>query len=77
MHKHPGLNMKISKTKLFLPFEGRWFVFWGGDTKHLNAHHDVTNQKFAFDFDAVNNKNKRYKNTGKKNGDYHSFGKKY
>ncbi|MCX5636080.1 MAG: DUF3887 domain-containing protein, partial [Planctomycetota bacterium] len=29
------------KTQLSLPFKGRWLVFWGGDTKELNQHHDT------------------------------------
>ena len=38
------------QTQLSLPFKGKWLVFWGGDTKELNQHHDVPNQRFAFDF---------------------------
>jgi len=68
--------MKRNKTVLYLPFKGHWFVFWGGDTEKLNAHHDVPNQKFAFDFDAINDKGRRYKEKGSKNEDYYSFGKK-
>ena len=48
------MSIKRNKTTLYLPFKGTWAVFWGGDTKKLNAHHDVDNQKFAFDFDALN-----------------------
>ena len=66
---------KRNKTKLYLPFKGTWVVFWGGDTKQLNAHHDVDNQRFAFDFDALDDKGKRYKGKGKRNEDYYSFGK--
>lgn len=69
-------NKKRNKTTLYLPFKGSWFVFWGGDTKKLNAHHNVPNQKFAFDLDAIDKNGKRYKRRGKKNEDYYSFGKK-
>jgi len=68
--------MKRNKTILQLPFKGSWFVFWGGDTKKLNAYHDVPNQRYAFDFGIVNNKKKSYKGKGKTNKDYYCFGKK-
>lgn len=29
------------ETVLQLPFSGRWFVVWGGDSKEQNQHHDV------------------------------------
>ena len=67
--------MKRNKINLQLPFRGTWFVFWGGDTRKINTHHDVPNQRYAFDFAAVNEKGKRYAGKGKDNKDYHSFGK--
>jgi hypothetical protein len=63
-------------TKLELPFEGQWLVFWGGDKKEQNYHHDVPNQKFAFDLIKVDKNGNNYKNEGKKNEDYFAFGKK-
>ncbi|KKK79202.1 hypothetical protein LCGC14_2835880, partial [marine sediment metagenome] len=44
---------KKHQTKLSLPFEGEWHVYWGGDTKQLNQHHDTANQRFAFDLLVV------------------------
>ena len=44
---------KKHQTQLSLPFKGRWLVFWGGDTRKLNQHHDVPNQRFAFDLLGV------------------------
>lgn len=38
-----------NQTQLSLPFKGRWLAFWGGDTRELNHHHEVPNQRFAFD----------------------------
>jgi len=29
------------QAQLSLPFKGRWPVFWDGDTRELNPHHDV------------------------------------
>jgi len=59
---------------LSLPFKGKWMVFWGGDTKELNQHHDVPNQKYAFDFLQVDDSGKTHKNEGKQNEDYYAFG---
>ncbi len=63
------------ETKLSLPFKGRWLVFWGGDTKELNQHHDVPNQRFAFDFLGVNDDGETRKGDGKTNQDYFAFGR--
>lgn len=68
-------NMKRITTPLSLPFDDEWFVFWGGDTKRLNIHHDTPNQKFAFDFGIVDETGKTHKGYGKKNEDYYVFGK--
>ncbi len=64
-----------NETKLSLPFKGRWLVFWGGDTKELNIHHDAPNQKFAFDFLGVNGEGKTHKGDGRVNEDYFAFGR--
>ena len=63
------------QTKLDLPFKGRWLVFWGGDTKELNQHHDTTNQRFAFDFLGAGNDGKTRKGDGSLNEDYFAFGR--
>jgi len=63
-------------TALRLPFDGRWKVFWGGDTKELNQHHDVPNQRYAFDLLVVDDDGKTHKNEGTKNEDYFAFGRK-
>jgi hypothetical protein len=62
-----------NKTPLSLPFKGRWLVQWGGDTKELNQHHDVPNQRFAFDFLGVGDDGKTRKGDGTKNEDYYAF----
>ncbi len=63
-------------SELSLPFEGQWFVMWGGDTKKLNPHHGVPNQNYAFDFLRVDRDGKTHKNQGKENEDYFAFGQK-
>ncbi len=39
-----------TKTALRLPFDGPWFVFWGGRTIRENYHAAVQDQRFAYDF---------------------------
>ena len=64
------------ETILQLPFEGQWLVFWGGDTKELNYHHDVLNQRYAFDFLIADAKGKTHQGAGNDNEDYFAFGRK-
>jgi hypothetical protein len=64
------------ETVLSLPFEGKWQVFWGGDTEELNHHHNTQNQQFAFDFLIVDDQGKTHKGEGLKNNEYYAFGKK-
>jgi murein DD-endopeptidase MepM/ murein hydrolase activator NlpD len=63
------------QTQLTLPFKGKWLVLWGGDIKELNQHHDVPNQRFAFDLVGVNDDGKTRKGEGKTNEDYFAFGR--
>jgi hypothetical protein len=58
---------------LELPFQGQWMTFWGGDTKKQNIHHDVFNQKYAFDFVKIDKNGKTHKNKGEENEDYLAF----
>ena len=71
--KLPTLKRNISK--LILPFNEEWTVFWGGDTKEQNYHVAHKSQKNAFDLIITNVKGKSYKNDGKNNQDYYAFGK--
>jgi len=64
-----------NKTDLILPFDGEWFVFWGGDTKDKNYHIDSKAQKGAFDFVIHDDDGKSYKSNGLENEDYYAFGK--
>jgi murein DD-endopeptidase MepM/ murein hydrolase activator NlpD len=63
------------QTELSLPFKDKWLVFWGGDTKELNHHHDVPNQRFAFDFVVADETGKTHKGDGSANEDYFAFGR--
>ena len=64
-----------NRTPLRLPFDGRWIVSWGGDTKALNRHHDVRNQRFAFDFLGVDDAGRTRRGRTDRNEDYYAFGR--
>lgn len=64
------------ETSLRLPFDGAWLVYWGGDDKEVNAHHDAQNQRYAFDFLVADDQGKTHKDEGLKNEDYYAFGRK-
>ncbi len=66
---------KKQQTELSLPCKGRWLVFWGGDTKELNHHHDVPAQRFALDLVGVNEKGETHRADGAGNEDYFCFGR--
>ncbi len=66
--------MKLqSKVPIRLPFKGEWFVFWGGDSKKLNQHHNNPAQKYAFDFVIVDKKGKTYSKSRSRNENYYCF----
>ncbi|MFO0781614.1 MAG: M23 family metallopeptidase [Candidatus Saccharimonadales bacterium] len=60
--------------KLQLPFNGAWLTFWGGDTLEQNHHHEVTSQKYAFDFIKINKAGTFFRTDGETCEDYFSFG---
>lgn len=57
-----------------LPFRGSWFVFWGGDTKKLNYHHDDAAEKYALDMVILDTAGKTHSGPGTKNQDYYAYG---
>ena len=63
------------QTALSLPFHDKWLVFWGGDTREQNHHHDVPNQRFAFDLLGVGADGKTHRGQGTNNQDYYAFGR--
>ena len=63
------------QTQLSLPFKGSWLVFWGGDTRELNHHHDVPNQRFALDLLGVGEGGKTQQGDGTRNEDFYAFGR--
>jgi murein DD-endopeptidase MepM/ murein hydrolase activator NlpD len=63
-----------TKTVLRLPFEGEWYVFWGGRTVAQNYHAEHADQRFAYDLEVVRNGNK-HQGDGKQNTDYFCYGR--
>ena len=45
----PEVILRRNTTPMDLPFEGEWFVYWGGETEALNYHMGDINQQFAYD----------------------------
>jgi hypothetical protein len=63
-----------NRTPLTLPFNGDWFVIWGGDTPEQNYHQSIALSRFAFDFAKVDEHGKKFKGDGTRADDYFSFG---
>jgi murein DD-endopeptidase MepM/ murein hydrolase activator NlpD len=62
-----------TKTMLRLPFDGEWYVFWGGRSVRQNRHAVVPNQRFAYDF-LILKDGQSFHGTGESNDDYYCFG---
>lgn len=66
-----------TKTKLELPFDGKWYISNGGRTHKDGAHHFITwgsGQRYAIDV-LIKEDDKSYSGDGTKNEDYYCFGK--
>lgn len=63
-----------TKTPLRLPFQGDWFVFWGGRTEAENRHVFSVHQRFASDLLILRN-GRSHTGDGTANEQYHCFGR--
>jgi murein DD-endopeptidase MepM/ murein hydrolase activator NlpD len=63
-----------TKTALRLPFEGQWFIFWGGRSLDQNYHAFTTDQRFAYDI-LIMRDGSSHTGEGEQNSDYHCYGK--
>ena len=63
-----------TKTVLRLPFDGEWYVYWGGRSVAQNRHCVAGDQRFAYDFLILKN-GRSFHGTGEGNNDYYCFGK--
>ena len=70
-----GIDKECSVTLRMpqLPFEGEWYVFWGGRTPEQNYHVVSRSQRFSYDM-LVMRDGKSHVNDGKALTDYHCFG---
>jgi len=69
-----GPKLERNATKMHLPFNEEWTVFWGGTTVEQNYHVAYYNQKYAYDL-LIMKDGKSFKTNGKTNKDYYVFGK--
>lgn len=63
----------VPKTELTLPFEGRWYVAWGGPDIEHNYHAKSKDQRFALDILRVEG-GRSYSGEGTELTDYYAFG---
>ena len=57
------------RTRLRLPFEGEWWVFWGGRTQEANYHRASALQRYAYDF-VVRKDGSTHAGDGRRNDEY-------
>lgn len=62
-----------TRADLRLPFEGQWYVFWGGREIEQNYHAVSTDQRFAYDF-LIQRDGSSHSGGGESNEDYHCWG---
>jgi murein DD-endopeptidase MepM/ murein hydrolase activator NlpD len=62
------------RTPLRLPFGGRWWVFWGGNTPRQNYHVAAPDQRHAFDFVGWR-RGGTHRGAGTRNEDYWVWGR--
>ena len=70
--QYPTLERNV--TSMILPFNGEWFVFWGGETENQNYHMGNIHQQYAYDLLKVEN-GASYAGDPSKNESYLAFGK--
>jgi hypothetical protein len=74
-HKPKDLKvLERNTTKMILPFNEEWFVFWGGTLEEQNYHVAYENQRFAYDILMVN-EGVTFSGDPKNNESYFAFGK--
>jgi hypothetical protein len=73
----PDIPAPEANTVLMrLPFDGDWYVVWGGETAENNRHHNVPCQKFGFDFVVRDEKGGSYSGKGTVPQDYYAYGRR-
>ena len=73
-HKPEGLpQLERNTTSMRLPFDGEWYVFWGGTEVADNYHVAYNNQKYAYDL-AMTVDGHTFKEDRSKNENFYVFG---
>lgn len=62
-------NAPEAQASYHLPFEGLWWVFWGGETELLNYHAATSSQRHAYDL-VIWKDGATYRGDGARNEDY-------
>lgn len=62
-----------TKTPLRLPFDGEWYVFWGGRTVEQNYHAAYRDQRFAYDI-VIRRDGSSHTGDGTQLEQYHCWG---
>lgn len=62
-----------NQSNYSLPFDGEWYVMWGGRTRVQNYHVDYPDQRYANDLVMIKD-GWSYEGDGKDNTDYYCFG---
>ncbi len=63
------------RVPMRLPFEGEWYVVWGGDNEKVNYHVAAPGQRRAADLIIKDASDLSHKATGRRNEDYFAYGK--
>jgi murein DD-endopeptidase MepM/ murein hydrolase activator NlpD len=64
-----------TQTRMRLPFDGEWFVFWGGDAERVNHHVRAPAQRHAYDL-VVWRDGGTHRGAGTANVDYWAWGQR-
>lgn len=68
----PRVPDYTTKTVLRLPFDGEWYVGWGGRTREQNYHMEYPEQRFALDL-LVQREGRSHAGDGKRLEDYYCW----
>ncbi len=71
----PDKDNYSPKVHYSLPFEDRWVIVNGGVVKEISHSWDVTPQRYAYDFIALDESGKSHSGSGASVSDYYCYGR--